>query len=349
MALKQRKAVRRMTPADWEHLPDEQLLQFRVRDLGLDIQVSPLAASIQALYGELEAKGVAYRPPCYLADEWLCPDRIPIIGIPFCLAHPRLKQLERKIMFEAEGDTSAECMKLLRHECGHAINYVYRLYRRTRWREWFGAFSAPYSTTYHSMPYSRRFVAHLADNYAQAHPDEDFAETFAVWLTPGSDWQTRYAEWPALGKLQYVDHLVGRIRDEPPQVPVRERPWAADRKTSTLAAYYERKKAEMGTDFKGYYDASLRQAFSASGAGDEWGPAARFLRRHRRHIVGSVTRWSGHRKYDIHELIAKLVRRCDALALQARRADPGTLIEVTALVTTLANNAWRVAPEEAHR
>jgi hypothetical protein len=254
-------------------------------------------------------------------------------------------------MLEVEGGSPADCMKLLRHECGHAVNYAYRLYRRTRWRELFGSFSTPYSTTYHSMPYSRRYVVHLDDNYAQAHPDEDFAETFAVWLAPGSEWASRYAGWPVLPKLQYVDRLMRRIADQPPRVTARRRPpWAASRKTSTLAAFYERKKVEMGTDFKGYYDTSLRQVFAAPGpAGEGWVPASRFLRRHRRRIVDSASRWSGHRKYDIHELMGKLAGRCDALDLQARMDDAVTLIEVSSLITTLAHSAWRIRGEGVHR
>ncbi|NKB24270.1 MAG: hypothetical protein GKR87_07845 [Kiritimatiellae bacterium] len=174
----------------WANRSDEELLKIRICDFNLEIEGSELAPRIDKLYKELESKGIFFKPTCYLTTEWLCPDKIPMIGIPFCLAHPRLKQLERNMMLEVEGGTETTCIQLLRHEMGHAINYAYRLYRRTRWRELFGPFSTEYNEhNYYSRPYSKQYVLHLPDNYAQAHPDEDFAETFSVWLTPNLDWQ----------------------------------------------------------------------------------------------------------------------------------------------------------------
>ena len=107
---------------DWKKLTDEELMQMRVRDFNLQIQGSALEPLIERLYDELASKGIRFQPPCYLADEWLCPDREPIIGIPFFLAHPRLKSIEKKMMYEVEGGTEKSFMKLLRHECGHALN-----------------------------------------------------------------------------------------------------------------------------------------------------------------------------------------------------------------------------------
>ena len=96
-------------------------------------------------------------------------------------------------------------MRILRHEAGHAIDNAYRLRRRRRWREVFGPASRPYPARYRARAGSRRYVHHLGEWYAQAHPTEDFAETFAVWLTPKSAWRRNYAGWPALHKLQAVD------------------------------------------------------------------------------------------------------------------------------------------------
>jgi hypothetical protein len=80
----------------------------------------------------------------------------------------------------------------LRHEAGHAFNYAYRLYQTPEWRELFGPFNRPYRERYRPIPFDRNFVRHIEGWYAQKHPDEDFAETFAVWLTPGSRWRVRY-------------------------------------------------------------------------------------------------------------------------------------------------------------
>jgi hypothetical protein len=327
---------------DWEELADEEILQMRVRDLGVQIPGSLVDPLIQRLYEELDERGIRFHPPCYLADEWLCPDKVPIIGIPFCLAHPRLKSIEQKMMFEVEGGTDESCMKLLRHESGHALNYAYQLYRKTRWRQLFGQFSAIYSDSYYYQPYSRRYVINLEDNYAQAHPDEDFAETFAVWLKPDSNWQQKYRGWPVIRKLQYVDGLVERIGDQPPVVAADERsPWSASRMTSTLAAHYERKRRALGSEFQGFYDDSLQVLFTRNPPGQSNIKASKILRQHRRQLVDSVTRWTGHRKYDIAQLVNTLIGRCDALGLYASTIDNNNIIGVTALVTAVANNTLR--------
>jgi hypothetical protein len=334
---------------NWEELPDEEILQIRVRDLKVQISGSALELLIQRLHDELDAKGIGFHPPFYLADEWLCPDKVPIIGIPFCLAHPRLKHIEQKMMFEVEGGTEESCMKLLRHECGHALNYAYELYKRTRWRKLFGPFSASYSNSYYFQPYSRRYVTHLEDNYAQAHPDEDFAETFAVWLNPSSRWEKKYQGWPVIKKLQYVDGLIKKVGNQPPVTTVQERPpWSAERMTSTLAAHYERKRKALGSQFQGFYDDSLKVLFTRKHDDPSDVKASKLLRHHRRELVNSVARWTGHRKYDIHQLVNNLISRCEALELYARNSDT-EMIGLTALLTAIASNTLRTVRRRISR
>lgn len=325
-------------------MSDEDILQMRVRDLGVQISGSELQVMIERLYEELDAKGIRFHPSCYLADEWLCPDKVPIIGIPFCLAHPRLKHIEQKMMYEVEGGTEESCMKLLRHECGHALNYAYELYNKTRWRELFGQFSTKYSDSYYYRPYSRRYVIHLQDNYAQAHPDEDFAETFAVWLAPHGQWQQKYRNWPVIKKLKYVDGLMKRISTNAPvKTSQGHPPWSASRMTSTLAAHYERKRRALGSEFQGFYDDSLISLF-ASKQGNSSNPmASQFLRHHRRELVDSVSRWTGHRKHDIHQLVNNLILRCKALNLYVKSGQTDSIIGVTALLTAIASNTLRTA------
>ncbi len=328
----------------WEELSDDELLQVRIRDLKLQIPGSSMESFVERLYEELDAKGISCHPSCYLADEWLTPDKIPVIGIPFCLTNPRLRQLEQKMMYEIEGGSDSLCMKLLRHECGHALNYAYQLYRRTRWRETFGLFSAPYSASYDYQPYSRRFVIHLEDNYAQSHPDEDFAETFAVWLASNSRWREKYKDWPVIRKLRYVDHVMQRIADQPAPVTFRGRPpYSAARMTSTLAAHYERKRRALGSEFQGYYDDTLRELFTTTHAGNASIKAARLMRSSRTRFVNNVTRWTGHRKFDIRQLVNRLATRCDALELYAKAGDEEYIIGVTALLTTIASNTLTVS------
>jgi hypothetical protein len=344
MAKKQKKVK------NWDKLPEEEIMQMRIRDLNLQIPGSNLEACVQRLYEELEAKGIDFKPPCFLADEWFCPDKIPIIGIPFYLAHPRLKQIEQKMMFEVEGGTEKQCMSLLRHECGHAINYAYQLYKKTRWHELFGLFSTRYSDTYSFQPYSRRYVIHLQDNYAQAHPDEDFAETFAVWLTPENNWNQKYKGWPVIKKLNYIEGLMERIGRKEPKVKVSGRPpWAASRMTSTLAAYYERRRKVLGPSFQGYYDDSLRRLFVTEPPSSSSIKASKLLRDHRRGLINNVTKWTGHRKYDIHKLIRRLITRCDALKLFVKDDNNDGIIGLAALLTAIANDTLRVCHERKRR
>ena len=331
----------RLSPSDWSDRSDDELLQLRVRDLGLQISTSRLEPFIAQLYEELDAQGLTFRPPCYLADEWFCPDKVPMIAFPFCLAHARLMQLEKKIMFEVEGDSPENCMRLLRHECGHAINYAYQLYKRTRWRELFGQFSTSYTSNYSFHPYSRHYVAHLGDSYAQAHPDEDFAETFAVWLTPGRTWEQKYDDWPVIGKLRYVDKLMARIGEQPPINTERDMPYSATRMTSTLAAFYERKRKVLGEEFSGYYDDALKRIFAQSTTRADAVKASRFLRRHRRQIVDSVTAWTPQRKFDVNHLTQRLIRRCDTLGLYVKTSDATCLIDSTALISATVNRVLR--------
>ncbi|MCK5393915.1 MAG: putative zinc-binding metallopeptidase, partial [Candidatus Omnitrophica bacterium] len=212
---------------DLNCLSEEELLNTRICDLSIKIQGTWLESCIQELYSEIDEKGLNFRPICYLADEWLTPDGEPVVGIPFFLAHPALIKLEKKMMLEVEGSTHSWCMMLLRHEAGHALNYAYKLYRRKKWQNLFGKMSKEYADTYRFRPYSKNFVRHLEDYYAQYHPDEDFAETFAVWLNNKLDWREKYKGWKAINKLNYVDTLMDEIKTKDPIVKNGEKYWVA--------------------------------------------------------------------------------------------------------------------------
>ena len=201
----------------FEQTPPEarELLSRRIRDLGLRLEGSMLEKYVQQLYAELAAKGLErFRPAVYLSDEWACPDKEPIIGAPFYLADPKIAALERAVN---DLEDEREILMYLRHEAGHAFNYAYLLYETKEWLDLFGPFDRPYVDDYKPIPFSRKYVRHIAGWYAQKHPDEDFAESFAVWLTPDSDWQRRYAGWPALRKVQYVDRTARALAATPPR------------------------------------------------------------------------------------------------------------------------------------
>ena len=231
----------------WAALTDAELLDVRLCELQLQIAGSRLEPALARLDRELEKKGVAhFRPYAWYSTGWFTPHGTTGFAIPFYLAHPRLLRLERRMIGDAEGGTVAACMKLLRHEAAHALDHAYRLHRRRSWRECFGPFSHPYHATYRPRLGHRGFVVNLGHGYAQSHPAEDWAETFAVWLEPSSRWRSRYEGWPALRKLCYVDALVREIQNLPAAVRTRERVDPLSEQRMTLREHYARKSARLG-------------------------------------------------------------------------------------------------------
>src|SRR4249919_1774468 len=274
----------------WASLPDEQLLQLRLRDLKVKVEGTWLEDCLKALHEELKERDLRVRPHAWISSEWFSPDSTPGIAFPFYLAHPRLMQLEKKKIFDVEGGTWWECMRILRHEAGHVVQTAYQLQRRRRWQQLFGPSSKHYPRSYRPNPASRHFVQHLRLWYAQSHPDEDFAETFAVWLRPRSNWRTRYAGWPALKKLEYVDELMGEIVGKRPPVTTRERADPLYKLSQTLGEHYQKKQAFYAFKPPKTYDRDLSRLFSADPRHRREQPAAVFIRRHRAQVRQLVAR-----------------------------------------------------------
>ena len=321
---------------DWAGCTDEQLLQMRICDLKLKIPGTELESRIENFYRELDEKQTAFKPVCYLGDEWFCPDGASTIAIPFYLAHPRLKRLEEHMMMEVEGGTEAWCMRLLRHEMGHVLNHAYLLEKEPPWQKLFGPPSLDYSESFRARPYSKRFVRHLDGWYAQSHPEEDFAETVAIWLTPGLDWRRQYRGWKALEKLEYVDELMKRLAGKPPLVVSREKISEASRLRSRLEVYYKRRRRLYAQEFPDFFDSDLRRLFADSPTAPAAERAATFLRRSRKPILDAVSVWTGEPKFTVNRLLRALTERCAELDLRVRTDASG--LEITAYLATLASH-----------
>lgn len=323
----------------WETVRYE-LLNTRICDLRLKLQGSPVACYTRRLEEEFAAKGFRFRPTFYLTDSWGCPNEVPVIGIPFYLADRRLWRIEEEQTGEIEDPQTI--MMLLRHEGGHAVNYAYRLWEDDEWTATFGRFSAPYHDAFEPNPFSRQFVRHLGHGqyhrttYAQKHPDEDFAETFAVWLTPRTGWASKYANWPALAKLRYVARLMRRIRDREPLrsggVPL----GPVEELRITLAAHYGERAERYRQAAQGYVDDKLRAIFPAIRTYANATPVHLFLRQRRSMLTRRIARWSGLEAGDIAMILRKLETRSRALDLRMRtNRDAECLLDVTALVTAM--------------
>lgn len=338
MATKAQPATGTLTPDRWAHWPDEQLLDLRLCDLQLSIEGTPVADCIARLYGELEARGLAFRPHLWLADEWFTPDGVPGISVPFYLVHPRLVRLELNQMLEVEGGTPEWCMRILRHETGHAIENAYRLRRRQRRQKLFGKSSVPYPDYYTPKPYSKRFVQHLDMWYAQAHPDEDFAETFAVWLSPESNWQERYAGWPALKKLRYMDELMADLAGKPPRVAIQETIDPLPSIKTTLREHYQRKREHYGPVHPTFYDSELDRLFSDAPQHTANKRAAALLSRIRKEVRNKVANWTGAYQYTIDQVLEGMIERCRERNLRLAVPEEQAKLDFTILLTVQTMN-----------
>ena len=125
-----RSSVPTPAPSGSCEMSDEELLDLQMRQLDIRIEGSELEPRIEQLHEELAARGLTFRPHFWLSDEWFTPDGIPGIAIPFYLAHPRLAKLELAQMLEVEGGDPEWCMRILRHEAGHAIDNAFALRRQ---------------------------------------------------------------------------------------------------------------------------------------------------------------------------------------------------------------------------
>ncbi len=288
-------------------------------DLGLRLAGTVIEERIAKLYDELAQRGIRFRPHCWLADEWFSPDGVPGIAIPFYLAHPRLARLESRQVYEVEGGNRDWCMKILRHEAGHVIDTAFRLSRRRRWREIFGNASTPYPDEYRPKPHSRDFVHHLGQWYAQSHPTEDFAETFAVWLKPRSRWRHDYADWPAIEKLEYVDQLMREIAGRRPLVNRRIHVDPLRTLRKTLREHYQAKRERYGIGYASWLDRELFRLFEPNEGNGHLSLAATFLRNHRRRFRHEVARVTKQNLYTVDQIIKEMIDRCRELRLRAGR------------------------------
>jgi hypothetical protein len=325
----------------WVSWSDEELLDLPMCRLHVTIDSPFLSRHIHQLHQELEAKRLRFRPHFWISNEWFTPDGVPGIAIPFYLAHPRLEKLEMAQMLEVEGGTAEWCMRILRHEAGHAIENAYRIRRLRSRQRIFGRSSDPYPKYYSPRPYSRSFVRHLDVWYAQSHPDEDFAETFAVWLTPDSHWADRYKGWPVMRKLQYMDNLMHGLTDLPPSVSSTEEVDPLHTLKRTLREHYARKRGHYGVARSSSYDPDLKRLFSDAATHAGKMSAAAFLNRFRREVRRKVASWTGEYQYTIDQVLEDMIQRCRELQLRLVIDEAQAKLDFTILLTVHTMNYLR--------
>jgi hypothetical protein len=316
----------------------QQILTQPIRALGLKLEGSPLERFVQQLYREIDRKGLKkFRPPCYLSDEWGCPSGEPVIGIPFYLADPKLARLEKELN---DLEDSQQIMMYLRHEAGHAINYAYGLYKTPEWKRLFGPYRRRYRDDYRPVAFSRSFVRHMEGWYAQKHPDEDFAETFAVWLTPRSGWRKKYKGWPAMEKLYYVDRIGKQLSNTEPVRARGRKDITVDEMETTVAEFYEAVLSEQPSTGELSLDTDLQDIFKVSQRKKQGvRPAADLLRENRKPLVDKLAYWTGVQRPLAKKLVESIETRVGELNLRANeKKEKEYLTEVTVYATALAMN-----------
>jgi hypothetical protein len=294
----------------------QKLLSSRICDLTLKVE-DVLFDCLAQVTSELRTKGITFIPAYYLGDDdfWTA-DRATSVNVPWYLANTLLWQLVNDHLFEYSRE---EVVMYLRHETGHAINYAFELWKRSDWGQTFGEFRRPYRDVYNPNPWSRDYVRYLHRagmyHYAQKHPDEDFAETFAVWLDPTSRWRRRYGGWQvALAKLEYVDRIIdveGACRGIPPNQRLGQRLVYGDIK-ETVADYFDIEHtvdpdlAEYRHDLLDIFAKRSEKARGTQGAIS----AARFIQQYQGMLIEKLGGWI--EKSD-RRVISRFLRQLQAL------------------------------------
>jgi hypothetical protein len=340
----------RTTRRDWTGLPDSKLLDWRICDLGLKFQESPVAPRLEEVRAELRARGLRFQPYAWLSTEWFTPDHLTGFAVPFYLAHPRLVRLERRQMLEVEGGTREQCMKIMRHETAHAIDNAYGLRRKKLWREIFGPASRAYAASYTPDPTSREHVLNLDYWYSQSHPLEDWAETFAIWLQPRSRWRVSYAEWPALRKLEYVDDLMRTsVASLPPRLRTRAQEEPLSSVETTLAEYYALKRAVYSEDSSPALEGQLLRVFPEAASAARRPRAATFLRKHRPYLVRSVAAATGQHSYLLDHVVREMIARCQTKDLRVAQTPQASQVGAAIVLTSLSSQFLYGAHPNYHR
>jgi hypothetical protein len=317
-----------------------------IRDLHLKIEGTRLEPLVDQFHHELREAGIRrLRPQFHLSTEWGVPFGTIVIGIPFYLAHPELLSVHSELVGHIEGASDAEILRYFRHEMGHVVNYAYKLYEDEEWVKLFGSMTQPYVEDYRPEPFSPRHVLHLPGWYAQKHPDEDWSETFAVWMTPRADWRRRYASWPAaLAKLEYCHRKMEGLGDREPLVDSVELDEDVGELALSVDQYYQgitAGDAELPRGLEG----SLRSMFENLGEPEESDPsvpriaASALIRRLERPLMADIYRWTGHFPERTRILVRRLADCADDLQqVYPQDRELEVAVALTTFVASLATN-----------
>lgn len=266
----------------------------------------------QHLRSELGARGIYWVPHLWVSDEWFCPDGVPGIAMPFYLFHPQLMKIQKIQLGFVEGSTERQIMRLLRHELGHAIDNAYGLRKDSLRQQIFGSSRKAYPIRYLPNLYSTKYVNYLGDGYAQSHPDEDFAETFATWLDPKSDWVNRYHNTPAFEKLLCIDKIMKSLKSKKPKLTNKFciEPYLTNK--DSLKKYILKKRRSLRLDRLHYLDSAYKRHLQRNGIGPQSTLVGDYLALHREKLAQTVSDSTGEYKYLVERAINITIKRAQS-------------------------------------
>jgi hypothetical protein len=323
----------------WEKLSDKELLELRFCDLELKIEGSRIEPLVHELYKELEKKKIKFKPHLWISEDWFAIDGIPGIAVPFYTLHKRLSGLCKKMNLEDEGYNKKEAIKLLRHETGHAIDNAYKLRLLRSRQSLFGLSSTSYPDTYAPVHLASSYVSHLNPWYAQAHPDEDWAETFATWLTPNSKWKEIYKNTTAYEKLIFIDKVMKSIEGKEPLVIKKNQPGDISNSRRKLKTFFLEKIESLQATTALNMLPSANYIFSSLVKYRSKKRADVFLKENKDLICKKIAQWTGHNSFTVRSIYSELISSCSELNLHLIKSERETRLDLTCMLTSQIINS----------
>src|SRR5207245_2864717 len=139
-------------------------------------------------------------------------------------------------------------------------------------------------------------------------------------------------------KLEYMDRLMRKIARSRPRLTTKRQVDPLSRMRRTLGEHYRKKREHYGLDHPDFYESDLRKLFSDEPEYAQNPPAARFIRRVRKEVRGTVASFTDSYQYTIDQLIEEIVQRCRDLNLRLTDDEETTKTDFMVFLTVQTMN-----------
>ena len=303
---------------------------YKLKELPLYEVEQRLADYKSILTSELRDHGISFDFHIWVSDDWFCPDGVPGFAVPFYLFNKELFKIHKKEVGFVEGRSEREILMLMRHELGHAMDNAYGLRRIKERQNLFGSSKKDYPESYQPQRYSKNYVHYLGDNYAQSHPDEDFAETFAYWLDPSKSWRLKSMSPKLREKLELMDRMMDGVRRAKPRLVNKFKVEAIEKNSMTLKSFYKKRQSVDKRTSEERVDHNLRSVFLSNNSSRSCVSLAGYLRREKKQHSQRIARQENVYRYEVDLVLKKLIQRAESLGIHApmselRRKSPSLI------------------------